>query len=408
MRQLRTSRFHRIRWICCLLLAGLGWAGHPAVAQSTNGTVAPPDPNTVADRIQSAFENANRLHLSWTLEFDVVQDLGDAAHQIFGIYTPDQYAIAFDLKQSKYREFEQAMESGEVRISRYWNDGETNYSQAIRKNADGEESAENYHVYQGGDERHNGQREQACQYLEFIGSPFYDGIYMDVWRREAVRAGAKTSEAPRDVEFSIIQGLRSGAYEFKRTEKVDGIPCHVWERPGRDTLFLAPEYSFALVKRLWRWADGGELMMRYLNSDFRSVAPGLWLPWKARREFMVDRNTHSGHDADTVQFATIATLQEVVVGGKVSQGLFEPKPVVGSTVMDNTIIDSVGGERATLSYVLGEDVQATERSINRALARITSARRRNILLFLLAGGAIAVIFAVVRANRKKHVRLSSK
>jgi hypothetical protein len=109
-------------------------------------------------------------------------------------------------------------------------------------------------------------------YLDMIGFP------CDPLGKERTTAG--DSGEP----YRLDALIPSGKYQLDGEEAVDGLACVILSRPGLDKLWLAKDHGWAIVRREWRWSVDGPLKRRIDNRDFREVAPGAWLPFKATME----------------------------------------------------------------------------------------------------------------------------
>lgn len=338
----------------------------------------------IANRIEDSLESLARLHVKWELTTSGGNS-ADLEVSLFSIHQLDEFAIAFDLGGSRYRKHSDD-QGGQPATTQFWFDGGRTYQQEIRGN-----EVLNYIIMKElGDEGIRGQLEQANQYFEYIGSPFYDGKYIDIWRREAMKVEAKTSDPPKSGSFSIISCLRTGDYVKSGSSNFEGTACELWEYPGRDKLFLAPSLNYAIVKREWNWMDKSAVMMTYANSKFRKISENVWLPMKSQRNYFVP-------DRKEPLFSTTATVSDVKIGDEVKGSLFDPKPEFNSTVIDNTIVE---GE--TVSYVYFDDPAAVQESIDFARQRVAQ-DRNNYLTYLAASIIllIAVVLLLVRWSRRK-------
>jgi hypothetical protein len=102
---------------------------------------------------------------------------------------------------------------------------------------------------------------------------------------------SRTVPTPSDSAYDIDQVIASNLYEVVGKESVAGEICTIIERPGTDRIWLADEKNYLVVKREWRWTPGGHLKRRILNSQFRTIGGGAWLPFAGRMEIFSHPST---------------------------------------------------------------------------------------------------------------------
>jgi hypothetical protein len=61
---------------------------------------------------------------------------------------------------------------------------------------------------------------------------------------------------------------------------VDGVPCWVVEWPGMDRIWVDTARGCAVPRRRYCWGPGKPMRIEVLNTDYREVNPGLWLPMR--------------------------------------------------------------------------------------------------------------------------------
>ena len=124
--------------------------------------------------------------------------------------------------------------------------------------------------------------------------------------------------------------LRADKAEYrlrKDLEEVDGSPCHVMERAGKDVIWLDAEHGYNVRRRTIYWPSGA-LCAEFKASGFAEKAPGIWLP---ARQLSVVFNPDTAPPAyrGKVMFVLINRLEEAQFGD-VPDSLFEvplPKEV---------------------------------------------------------------------------------
>jgi hypothetical protein len=327
----------------------------------------PSTPNDIAVAIKKHFSASQSLRVAWKVRLALSKlPMSDFEADLFSVPQMDDYAVAGVNGEKRYRHSITKYKSGISRETTYTLDGGVAHCQTLEANKIGKTHAESYFVMFDTDEKGTGGlREQAAQYFEYIGSPYYDGVYLDVWRREAQHnGGTKVRSGP----FSVVAALESGAYRLRSSREMIGTSnCLVLENPGRDKIWLDPDRGHALVQRIWNWEKDGTPMMCYRNSDFKEVAAGLWLPRIAQR----DAYTHpSSRHAGKVQFTTTAEVTSFAINN-VQDSLFQFHPAVGSMAVDFTRIKSnVTGKWKGVSYTIGANPENTEENLkNAALAQ---------------------------------------
>jgi hypothetical protein len=66
-------------------------------------------------------------------------------------------------------------------------------------------------------------------------------------------------------------------------EAVDGVWCHVVERPGKEKIWIDAGHGWRMRRREFYAGSPPLVSHRYELSDYREVEPGAWLPWKYGR-----------------------------------------------------------------------------------------------------------------------------
>lgn len=151
-----------------------------------------------------------------------------------------------------------------------------------------------------------------------------EGVMLDLFRRSADYwdappesdfgnllyaecIGWRPSQEPRvrhladGRRFSLIDVFSSdNASALKLDPKVDiweGLACRVIVADGgRDRIWICPDLGHAMIRRIWRAGEAGDIVAEYRNADFAEVESGLWLPRICECEFRyppgIARATH--------------------------------------------------------------------------------------------------------------------
>jgi hypothetical protein len=95
-------------------------------------------------------------------------------------------------------------------------------------------------------------------------------------------------------------------------EEIDGIKCHVLERPGRDILWISAECGFNVCRRTL-YQQSGDLLSEFKATGFKEYARGIWLP---RRQLAVAYNNDSDPQEfrRRLRFVMINNLREARFG----------------------------------------------------------------------------------------------
>jgi hypothetical protein len=121
----------------------------------------------------------------------------------------------------------------------------------------------------------------------------------------------------QDKELSLFlpHCLRAHKQEYTvrpNLEEIDGIWCHVLERPGKDILWIATDKGFNVCRRTI-YQESGALLAEFKANGFKEYARGIWLP---QRQMSVAFNNDSDprEYQGRVRFVMINNLREVHIG----------------------------------------------------------------------------------------------
>ncbi|WP_165227188.1 RNA polymerase sigma factor [Aquisphaera insulae] len=128
--------------------------------------------------------------------------------------------------------------------------------------------------------------------------------------------------------YRLDRLIPSGLYTIAGDEVVEGEPCIILDRPGRDRVWLARDKGWSIARREWRWSDGGPMKRRITNRDFRPLCEGAWLPHSATMEVFGLPDSRPGRRVGVLN----ATLLEVQAN--VPDLIFEPIFPDGTSVHD--------------------------------------------------------------------------
>ena len=64
------------------------------------------------------------------------------------------------------------------------------------------------------------------------------------------------------------------------TEEIEGYPCWVVEWQGTDKIWIDPKIGGAIRKRIVHWSESGPIKSVIMNSDYREVQKGIFLPFR--------------------------------------------------------------------------------------------------------------------------------
>lgn len=110
------------------------------------------------------------------------------------------------------------------------------------------------------------------------------GYYRDMIGLPLKPTGTRATAGDSTEPYRLDELIPSGKYAVEGEAVIEGEPCVVLARPGLDRLWLARDRGWAIAGREWCWSAGGPLKRRFVNRDFREVAPGAWIPDVASME----------------------------------------------------------------------------------------------------------------------------
>jgi len=149
---------------------------------------------------------------------------------------------------------------------------------------------------------------------------------------------SRTVPAPSDAAYDLDHVVASSLYRVVGTETVHGEPCTIIERPGMDRIWLANGRNYPVVKREWRWTVGGPLKRRIINTEFRDLGGGAWLPFAGRMEIFSHPSTPPERRVG------VLTAVVEVADTNVPDSEFQPEFLRGTFVIDaETNTRSVAG-----------------------------------------------------------------
>lgn len=143
--------------------------------------------------------------------------------------------------------------------------------------------------------------------------------------------------------FQVAEWIKDHSYELEpRTEVVDGSTCVILKGslnsiqpagfyPGEltDRIWLDRDHGLVLRKR--EMTRDGKINIRWLNTEMKEVAPGIWLPMTTRQEQYPARPVPELKDKPLM--IEEIHLQNVKVN-QVSDDLFDMTPKAGDAIID--------------------------------------------------------------------------
>ena len=207
----------------------------------------------------------------------------------------------------------------------------------------------------------------------------------------------RTENDRKDRRLPDAFGL--GGFEVHSTpQEVDGSPCVVVTRPGRETYWLDPKVNYG-VRQYERLTPGPDVLReRWQNRDFAEVAPGVWLPKVCTRDLCGPPLAPAPYrGVPMLRFTYSITALQL---NNVPDSLFELRIKPGALVADATRLPRKGDENQYVSYRMPADASQLEKAAEQALlekaeyeAREAQNARRRIALYGV-NGVIAVMIVV--------------
>lgn len=116
-------------------------------------------------------------------------------------------------------------------------------------------------------------------------SYFTAWLFLDVMSDMRVRSGHLKEifggeQATAGFWEALPRSVINHKAEFRvrpELESVEGAPCHVLERPGRDIIWIDAARGFVCRKRMY-YQSPGSILFQVENKGFEEKAPGLWIP----------------------------------------------------------------------------------------------------------------------------------
>ena len=196
-------------------------------------------------------------------------------------------------------------------------------------------------------------------------------------------------------------------YEVQpRWDEVDGNRCVVVSYPGRETLWLDPTMNYSVRKHVGNYFRTDVLGVRFTNTDFKEVEPGVWLPRRCRYELCGPPEADSRYRGKPLISYTY-DIKELVVNN-VPDSLFLLTIDPGMAVIDSTVA-SVGSKAAF--YLMPADPSKIDEAISESMEtqrRAESKARwsRNLIWVNLAVVALVALYLGGRAVLKSGRRAS--
>lgn len=115
-------------------------------------------------------------------------------------------------------------------------------------------------------------------------------------------------------------------------EVVDGVACHVVERPGYDKIWVDAEHGFCLMKREYRFRPSGSIREIVTYSNHQPIRSGLFFPRTIVEEIFgpPGNAVNSGKVCNRFVF-DVKTADEVEIDDAIFTSL---KPAIGASIYD--------------------------------------------------------------------------
>ena len=352
--------------------AGLIYHTHPG-----DGAAAPAVQD-IATQIKRQYDSLQSLHVKWRTMIDAPDGIGPEGQADIVLLPTgvDEFAVS---GKRQYRHSREVMQVKDLNLDlgkspqvpyqddRLLYDGERFYAQRFRCTPPKKPEHQAASVTPEGD---SFWRNGRALYMECIGSPYYDGGYLGPWARQAFLGKIKGYVPQR--HFSILTIFQGGGYRVRQArETVGGADCWVVEDAGQDKLWLDPAKGYALVQREWNWGLNRPLQFRYLNSDFKEVAAGLWLPLTARCEAMYDPDKGPKFAGKVQARYSITALW--CQANNAPEDLFRFHYAPGVFVVDDTRL----GDGKQIGYIAGQTPEDNEAALAQAIQEVKEKERLN-------------------------------
>ncbi|MBX9789458.1 MAG: hypothetical protein K2Y37_11130 [Pirellulales bacterium] len=184
--------------------------------------------------------------------------------------------------------------------------------------------------------------------------------------------------------------IERNPYEVRQTDAIDGAACQLLERPGIDSLWIAPGFGYMVLKREITFGAGQPLRERTTNRQFRQVVPGGWLPATQQQEHFdlkSGRATHTFH----------VEIQNITVGSVSDESLVVVIPDGVQEIHDqfrNVMARNPRGDRPFTSALAESRLELTGQRV--AIWR--SVRNWSIVAALL--GVVVIVLARRQARQR--------
>lgn len=225
----------------------------------------------------------------------------------------------------------------------------------------------------------------------YRGYRFLTQQYKDAW-------GAETpSEA---FWMALPRGIIAHKQSFQlrpETESVDGAPCYVLERPGKDIIFVDADHGFICRRRIYYQA-AGVVLFEQRNRQLLEYAPGLWLPrLQVRKYYHADDSP--GALRGKLRLVETNTVSQLALGTLTEDFFTVPVPERA------VVVDRIRGLHYTKYPEDVREQDILDESIN--LARVHSpieARRRRWIPWVLVNAIVLSSLLLLHQIRKRRNR----
>lgn len=306
--------------------------------------------------------------------FDSVQFGCEDLEPNFGRYWRAEHAWSGDKRFGQTSRFQDFADDPYLTIR--MNDGKRSYKVTREKRED-----EELMVYQGvGLDKYSAHAlPEEELYKEIIGQ---ESLRQDV--------GPTFRGYKNPLPYDVLEVL---ADERSRVRYDDSQSLVVVELLDLDSIWLDPEYGYAIVRRERKWTDGGPLRVTMKNSRFQDMGEGLWLPLESVIEY------YSNPEFFTHQRTVDATLTVDSLTLSPPADLFDPIVKAGTRVVDLEH-DYVGPMPPLDGQALDEYLD--DPSVGGRLLKTDFSYTRTIIIFLSLVVVGAGITRVVLKRRKQE------